>query len=182
MYGDNTILAEEYRAADIHNFFGEWRNKMYETRLAKRVELPLIKNYWYCMASEMGELDGIPVPSSQRGLEVIALFEKEFDEGNLVFRFAMDEKDEIIACAGGLMREEYVFPLSEEKSKFGWVIAVYTMPSHRKRGVASRLVEEVCGWLKDQGAERARLWSSSSARGMYEELGFRTMMDMEKTL
>ena len=155
---------------------------MYETRLAKREELPLIGNYWFRMASEMGEVDDIPVPSSQRVLEVIAIFEKEFDAGNIMFKIATDEKNEIVACAGGLIREEYSFPLSEEKSIFGWVIAVYTLPAHRKLGLSSRLVEEVCNWLKDQGAVRARLWSSSSARGMYENLGFRNMVDMEKTL
>ncbi|WP_366248794.1 GNAT family N-acetyltransferase [Terribacillus aidingensis] len=155
---------------------------MYETRLANREELPLIGNYWFQMTREMGEVDGLPVPSSQRVSEVIAIFEKEFDAGNIMFKVVTDEINEIVACAGGLIREEYTFPLSEEKSLFGWVIAVYTLPTHRKNGLASRLVEEVCDWLKDKGAVRARLWSSSSARRMYEDLGFRNMMDMEKTL
>lgn len=155
---------------------------MYDTRLANQEELQLIGDYWFRMASEMGEIDGIPVPSSQRVSEVIAILKKEFDAGNMMFKIATDKKNEMVACAGGLIREEYIFPLSEEKSLFGWVIAVYTLPAHRKNGLASRLVEEVCNWLKDQGAVRARLWSSTSARGIYEELGFKNMMDMEKTL
>lgn len=163
------------------SFEGEEKT-MYEIRLAKREELHLIGNYWFRMASEMGEIDGIPVPSSDRVMEVIAIFEKEFDARNIIFKVAVDQKSEIVACAGGLIREEYIFPLSEDKSIFGWVIGVYTLPGHRKTGIASLLVEEICSWLKDQGAVRARLWSSSSARGIYESLGFRNMLDMEKTL
>ncbi len=36
--------------------------------------------------------------------------------------------------------------------------------------------------LKDKGAKRVRLWSSSRARKVYENLGFKSMLDMEKPL
>lgn len=130
----------------------------------------------------MGEIDGIPLPNTKRVNEVEQSFFMENENGNLIFRVAVNENNEIVACAGGLLRKEYSFPLSEEQSLFGWIIAVYTLPQYRNNGLADRLVDEVCLWLKDKGAKRARLWSSSRARKVYENLGFKSMLDMEKPL
>ncbi len=155
---------------------------MYITRWAIKNELPLLAEYWFHMACEMGEKDGIPIPNSERVNEVRNLFLKESEENNLRFRVAVDEQGNIVACAGGLIRMEYATPLSEEPTPFGWVISVYTIPHHRKKGLASQLVEEVCSWLKERGARRARLWASSEGRRIYERLGFSPMLDMEKAL
>jgi GNAT superfamily N-acetyltransferase len=155
---------------------------MYITRWATKNELPLLAEYWFHMACEMGEKDGIPIPNSERVNEVRNLFLKEREENNLRFRVAVDEQGNIVACAGGLIRMEYATPLSEEPTPFGWVISVYTIPHHRKKGLASQLVEEVCSWLKERDARRARLWASSEGRRIYERLGFSPMLDMEKAL
>ncbi|AGE23481.1 hypothetical protein GHH_c29710 [Geobacillus sp. GHH01] len=118
----------------------------------------------------MGEKDGIPIPNIERVNEVRNLFLKESEENNLRFRVAVDEKGNIVACAGGLIRMEYATPLSEEQTPFGWIIGVYTINNHRKKGLASQLVEEVCSWLKERGARRARLWASSQGRRIYERI------------
>ncbi|QPA32157.1 GNAT family N-acetyltransferase [Thermaerobacillus caldiproteolyticus] len=155
---------------------------MYITRWATKSELPLLAEYWFKMACEMGEKDGIPIPNIERVHEVRNLFIKESEENNLGFRVAIDENGNIVACAGGLIRMEYATPLSEEQTLFGWVICVYTINNHRKKGLASQLVEEVCSWLKERGAKRARLWASSQGRRIYESIGFSPMLDMEKVL
>jgi GNAT superfamily N-acetyltransferase len=155
---------------------------MYDTRWTTNDEITTMADYWYKMACEMGEIDGIPKPDLKRFEEVKNLFLNECESGNLTFRIAVDKKDNIVACAGGLIREEYSYPLAEERSLFGWVIAVYTLKNHRKNGLAQKLVDEVCLWLKEKGAKRARLWSSSTGRSVYENLGFKNMMDMSKPL
>lgn len=155
---------------------------MYETRWATYNELSIVAECWYKMACEMGEIDRIPKPSHQRLEEVKNLFRKEFELGNLMFQVALDSDEKIVACAGGLIRREYAFPLAEEQSLFGWIIAVYTVKNHRNNGLASQLVEEICLWLKQKGAKRARLWSSSSGRSVYEQLGFHNMLDLAKPL
>lgn len=99
-----------------------------------------------------------------------------------MFKVAVDSNKNIVACAGGLIREEYPYPLAEEQSLFGWVIAVYTLENFRNNGIAYHLVDEVCTWLQQKGAKRARLWSSSTGRSVYEKLGFQNMMDMSKEL
>ncbi|MBH0159367.1 GNAT family N-acetyltransferase [Fictibacillus sp. 26RED30] len=155
---------------------------MYETRWANDDEITIMADYWYRMACEMGEIDEIPKPDIQRIEEVKNLFIKETNLGNLKFRVAIDSNDKIVACAGGLLRKEYPYPLAEEQSLFGWVLAVYTLKNHRNNGLAYKLVDEICLWLSQKGARRARLWSSSSGRKVYENLGFKNMMDMSKPL
>ncbi|MBO8155688.1 MAG: GNAT family N-acetyltransferase [Bacillaceae bacterium] len=155
---------------------------MYKTRWASMNELPMLADYWYSMACEMGEIDGVPEPDSHRVEQVKNMFVKEMESGKLLFRVAVDSNDQIVACAGGLLRTEYAYPLAEEQSLFGWVISVYTLKEHRKKGLAHQLVDEVCMWLRDQGAKRARLWASSAGRKVYENLGFQTMIDMSKPL
>ena len=155
---------------------------MHHTRRALQEEMVEMADLWYRMACEMGMTDGIPAPSLERVEEVKNLFLKELASGHLNFRVATDSNGCIIACAGGLIRTEYAYPLAQEKSLFGWVISVYTLENHRHQGLASQLTEEVCHWLKEKGAKRARLWSSSAARPLYEKLGFNAMMDLAKPL
>ncbi|MBH9964900.1 GNAT family N-acetyltransferase [[Bacillus] enclensis] len=155
---------------------------MYRTRNATDAEIPLMADHWYRMACEMCEIDDMPKPDIRRIEEVKSLFIKESEAGQLMFRVALDESDQIAACAGGLLRTEYPYPLAKEQSLFGWVISVYTLENHRHNGLASTLTDEVCVWLKQNGAKRARLWSSSTGRSVYEKNGFKPMMDMTKPL
>jgi GNAT superfamily N-acetyltransferase len=134
------------------------------------------------MSADMCADDGVPLPGEARRAEVDALFATEMAAGKLAFRVAVAPDGAIIACAGGLLRTEYVVPLSTEQVPFGWVVVVYTMPEHRGHGLATRLTTEVCKWLEQQGARRARLWASSAGRPVYERLGFRPMFDMAKPL
>ncbi|MCA1054110.1 GNAT family N-acetyltransferase [Rossellomorea aquimaris] len=155
---------------------------MYETRRATEEELPIILDYWYRMAIEMARIDGIPEPDLERLEEVKTLFLKETERESLTFRVALNHNDQIVACAGGLLRYEYLYPLAADQSLFGWVISVYTIEEHRHNGLAATLVDEICIWLKEKGAKRARLWSSSTGRNVYENLGFTRMLDMSKPL
>ncbi|MFD2507741.1 GNAT family N-acetyltransferase [Halalkalibacter alkalisediminis] len=110
----------------------------------------------------MGEVDNIPKPDLHKLERVKQLFLDESEMNQLLFKVAIDKDGAIVACAGGLLKMEYAFPLAEEQSLFGWIINVYTVEQHRNNGLASKLVEEVCDWLKEKGANRARLWASSS--------------------
>ncbi|ADC51541.1 GCN5-related N-acetyltransferase [Alkalihalophilus pseudofirmus OF4] len=155
---------------------------LYKTRWATADELPIMSEYWCLMANEMADNDGTPEPDNERVYQVKELFINEYKAGHLAFRVAVDKEDRIIACAGGLIRTEYAYPLAEEPTLFGWIISVYTNKAHRKQGLAKDLIDEICLWLKENGANRARLWSSSLAKNMYEELGFQQMFDLEKKL
>lgn len=67
----------------------------------------------------------------------------------------------------------YWFPCSCEGRRFAYLYAVATKKSHRRRGLARRLVEEAAAELKDQGYSGILLVPGEPALfDMYRKLGF----------
>ncbi len=149
---------------------------------AEKGDIKTLTDFWYAMTCEMEEKDGIPRPSMGRVHEVYHFFLKEYEKKNLVFRIAKNNSGQIVACSGGLLRSEYAYPLAEKQTLYGWIVNVYTKKEYRRNGLASQLTADVCEWLKTNGAKRARLWTSSQARRVYERLGFSQSHEMEKQL
>ncbi len=52
------------------------------------------------------------------------------------------------------------------------VVNVYVEPSHRRRGLARRLMEAILAWSREQGIERVSLHASIIGQPLYETLGF----------
>ena len=52
------------------------------------------------------------------------------------------------------------------------VFNVYTQPSHRKQGVARRLMEVMHDWCRAEGIERVVLNASSFGHSLYESMGY----------
>lgn len=153
---------------------------MYNTRFATQEDLNIIVKHWTKMSIEMSESDGTPLPTDERIAEVSQLFHKKYSQGELIFRVALDEQHNIVACAGGLIRYDYPWPLSSEKAKVGWVVSVYTEVEHRKRGLALKIVDEVTRWLEAQQVAMVRLWASQHGKPTYEKLGFKQTTFMDK--
>lgn len=155
---------------------------MYKTRFATIDDLPKLVTCWTKMTVEMSEPDGTPLPTEERIAEINELFHQRFTEGTLIFRVAVDVNDNIAACAGGLVRHDYAWPLSKEPVKVGWVVSVYTEAEHRKQGLAYTVVNEVCQWLQEKEVTMIRLWASQQGKPTYTKLGFETSSFMEKFL
>jgi ribosomal protein S18 acetylase RimI-like enzyme len=54
-----------------------------------------------------------------------------------------------------------------------YLLNVYTVPAHRRRGIAARLIEEALRHARQIGAGRVFLHTSVAGRALYEKLGFR---------
>jgi ribosomal-protein-alanine N-acetyltransferase len=55
------------------------------------------------------------------------------------------------------------------------LLAIATLPAARRRGVARRLLDELCGWARGSGGRRVTLEvarSNAAARALYESAGF----------
>ena len=153
---------------------------MYTTRFATLEDLPTLVQCWTKMTIEMSEPDGTPLPTAERIAEINALFHDRFNKGELIFRVATDEKGDIVACAGGLIRYDYPWPLSNEPERVGWVVSVYTDEQHRKKGLAYKVVNEVSEWLTSKEVSYIRLWASQQGKPTYEKLGFEASPFMDK--
>jgi GNAT superfamily N-acetyltransferase len=60
----------------------------------------------------------------------------------------------------------------------GNILNVYTDPGHRRRGLASRLMETALGWCRASGIRAVILHSSADGRVLYERLGFQATNEM----
>lgn len=74
----------------------------------------------------------------------------------------------------------------ELREAAGFVHDVVVDESARRLGVATRLVEAACAWLRQHGAPRVLLWSAApngAAQALFERMGFRrTMVEMTREL
>jgi GNAT superfamily N-acetyltransferase len=59
---------------------------------------------------------------------------------------------------------------------------MYTEPEWRRRGLASRLVQEAVKWAKRDGYSEIRLHASSMGRRIYIRQGFKRTWEMKREL
>jgi GNAT superfamily N-acetyltransferase len=52
------------------------------------------------------------------------------------------------------------------------VFNVYTQPTHRKQGLARRLMETMHDWCRAEGVKRVVLNASTFGRGLYQSMGY----------
>ena len=62
------------------------------------------------------------------------------------------------------------------------ILNVYTDPSHRRRGLARKLMQTMIAWCKKEGFARVTLHASEDGRHLYESLGFEASNEMRLKL
>jgi len=77
-----------------------------------------------------------------------------------------------IAAGGGLIVIPWPpGPLSLDP-RCGFIFNVYTQPSHRKQGLARRLMETMHEWCRMEGIERVVLNASTFGKPLYDTMGY----------
>jgi GNAT superfamily N-acetyltransferase len=77
-----------------------------------------------------------------------------------------------IAAGGGLIVIPWPpGPLSMDP-RCGFIFNVYTEPSHRKQGLARRLMDAIHEWCRAEGVERVVLNASTFGKPLYDSLGY----------
>ena len=64
----------------------------------------------------------------------------------------------------------------EEGERYGYFWSRYVHPAHRRRGLASRFMDEALQWFQDKGAKRAEVHihlGNQALRRVFERKGFR---------
>ena len=77
----------------------------------------------------------------------------------------------VVAMAGAFIKSDLPYRYFKS-STYGFIGDVYTKPSFRNRGVATRLNKAALRWLKTQNVEMVRLLASDTGRPLYKKLGF----------
>ena len=81
--------------------------------------------------------------------------------------FAEDEGGVVVGLVGG-----YRVAPSDERVE---LVSMWTVPTHRRRGVGRALVEAVTAWAEETGGTHVGLWvtrGNTAAENLYQAMGF----------
>ena len=84
---------------------------------------------------------------------------------------AVTEKGDVAGGAGLIVIPWPPGPISLDP-RCGFVFNVYTEPSHRKQGLARRMMDAIHDYCRSEGIERMVLNASSFGLSLYESMGY----------
>ena len=128
-------------------------------------------------AEEAGELE-----SEARGWIARELARGTFYSWVVKYRGAPGGASEIVAGGGLQLRELMPRPGHARGGHEGLILSVWTDQAHRRRGLASAIVESMLAWCREQGVRRLTLHASADGRRVYERLGFAQTNEMRLEL
>jgi GNAT superfamily N-acetyltransferase len=85
--------------------------------------------------------------------------------------FVLEENKQVVAGLLLMLKESLPTPVTPLSVR-GYLFNLYTAPSHRRKGVASRLTDAALDLARDLGIEIVELHASLEAEGMYQRMGF----------
>ena len=102
---------------------------------------------------------------------------ERLENGRYVAWFVTAADGSVVAGAGLWLLDWPAGILGTEPFR-GYILNVYTEPSHRKRGFARRLVEVIMAHCAAEGIRVIGLHASLEGRSLYEALGFAPTNEM----
>jgi len=105
----------------------------------------------------------------------------QIDDGNY-FGFVAEVDGQAVAGLGLLILDWPPTPNHPPMDRRGYVLNVYVEPTHRRKGIARRLMERAEQELRDRGMTYLVLHAAEAARPLYESLGWAATSEMSKRL
>jgi len=99
-----------------------------------------------------------------------AYFNDSLNDGSLIAWVA--EEENLIVSAVCLSICSLVPRFDNPSGKVAYMTNVYTVPNHRRMGIASRLIHKASDDAAAQGVKKILLHSSDEAASFYKNLGF----------
>lgn len=87
-----------------------------------------------------------------------------------------------VVAGGGVIVLPYHSSPRDARPRRAWIVNMYTERSHRRRGLARRLMEEMIRWCRAQRMTAVYLHASDEGRALYESLGFTPTNEMSLRL
>ncbi len=139
-------------------------------------ELPRIVEMKMAMFHEAGHAD-LLAPNAKS--IILEDYQRLYGEKGAQ-HFVARANGRIVASVGAFIKSDLPFRYFLPAS-YGFIGDVYTEPSIRGKGVATKLNGEALEWLGSRGVKQVRLLASDTARPMYERLGFTASDEMVLT-
>jgi GNAT superfamily N-acetyltransferase len=74
--------------------------------------------------------------------------------------------------SGGVVIDLHPPGPSNLSGQIGYIMNLVTIPSHRRRGIARRIMQTMLEWLAERNVHRVTLHATEEGRPLYEEFGF----------
>lgn len=84
---------------------------------------------------------------------------------------------EVVGCIAGKVDRGQPSP-HNVSGRTGYLMNLYVVPEHRRRGIARSLTERTIEALRERGIRMFSLWASDPARPLYESMGFEASNEM----
>jgi len=94
---------------------------------------------------------------------------------------AVDDAGQVIG-GGGIVISPWPSLLGQRQPRRAMILNVYVEPSHRRRGVARKLMKTMIEWCRVNGFITVALHASEEGRKLYEQLGFKPTNEMKLEL
>jgi ribosomal protein S18 acetylase RimI-like enzyme len=148
---------------------------MLKTRQATAADAPLITNHRRRMFVDAGRRD-------DQVLQLMAQAHEPWVAQALTnghyLGWLTEDGGKVIAGAGLLLLDWPPHPLDPRSSLRGYLCNVYVEPSHRRRKLASNLIELALAEARRRGIRVVALHSTEEGRALYEANGFRATNEM----
>lgn len=145
-------------------------------RAAQPDELPIVAGFWLAMFEEVGKHYERDFQPDWR-TRFVEFFEPRLARGDARYIVAVDREERIVGSAGAMLTEGYPSVIHGLRS--GYIFGIYVLPTHRGRGLATRLTHAAVNFLRAKDPLAIRLHASPFGRPIYEKLGFLPTNEMQ---
>lgn len=148
-------------------------------RPATADDIPLLLRHRRMMWWDMGRRDEAKLDLADQAAS--EYFAEAVTSGMYRGFLAIDEKSHVFG-GGGIVISPWPSLLGQRQPRRAMILNVYVDPSHRRRGVARKLMETMIQWCRVNGFVNVGLHASEEGRKLYEQLGFKPTNEMRLDL
>jgi len=167
-------LSRQMPPLSIRNL-GRYTAGMYQMRAATPADAAVITHHRRRMFVDAGRQDN-------RVLDVMAEYFKPWVETRLAdgryIGWLTSENGTVVAGAGLIVLDWPPHPLDPRQDKRGYLLNVYVEPEHRRKKLASQLIDQALAEARKQKIRVVALHSTDEGRPLYESNGFRRTNEM----
>ncbi len=153
--------------------------KQYTIRQATPADLDTIMHHRRHMFLDMGHKDDAALAEAMGTSR--AFFAERLANGRYHSWLVERTPGQVVAGAGVIVFDYHSSPLDPSPRR-PVVVNVYTDPSHRRLGIARKLMEVIIEWCCTEGFGSVLLHASDEGRPLYDFLGFKQTNEMRLML
>ncbi len=142
---------------------------MPQLRCATAEDAPIIARHRGLMFLDMGSVT--PEQAEQLIAAAEPWFRAQIEAGTYI-GWLVEEDDTVVAGGGVFLRELGPIPGCFRVGRWAHIANVYTLLSHRRRGIARSLMNEMLHWCAVNAIDQVTLAASADGRALYESVGF----------